>query len=90
MRREVCAEGIHRRGWEVANKEIKGMREIDVLFAVWGKVDGMLADVFYLIGEELGSQDFRGGGRSVTVFGEQSVGMIGLVWWEDGRESLEA
>jgi hypothetical protein len=66
------------------------MREVDVLFAVWGKLDGVLTDVFNLIGEELGGQDFRSGGRSVTVFGKQSVGMIGLVWWEDGRESLAA
>jgi hypothetical protein len=26
VRREVCAEGSHRCSWEVANKEIKGMR----------------------------------------------------------------
>jgi hypothetical protein len=48
------------------------MRQVDVLFTVWGVIDGMLADVFNLICEELGAQDF-GSRRGSVMSSEDRV-----------------
>jgi hypothetical protein len=50
-----------------------------------GLSDGVLADVFNFVCEEQGVDDFGSGGRSITVFGGQSVGNIGLVSERLGR-----
>jgi hypothetical protein len=50
----------------------------------------MLADVFNVICEDLGACFFGSGGRSFTVFGRQSVGVIRLVCLAASRDSLAA
>jgi hypothetical protein len=70
------------------------MSQFDVLFTGRRESDGVLSDVF-----DCGCKELRVNlsGRGITVFGGQSVGIIGLVsarfrrrGWSDRRNDLTA